>query len=290
MSVCILENNNWKAEISTNGAELISMKRKCDGREYMWGADASVWKRHAPVLFPLVGKYKNDTSYFEGKEYHMTQHGFARDMDFSVVCADEKSVRMTLHENETSLEKYPFGFALSLIYTLDKNKLSVVWEVENTNEREMYFSIGGHPAFVGGGSTLTGAELLFETEEESLTYSLIGSDGFMGDDKDTLSLSHGRAVITEDFFDRDALIFEKPDIKKVSLYENGERIVGVSFDCPLFGIWSATKKGNPFVCIEPWYGRVDRTDFGGELSEREYGNRLSAGETFRAEHVIEFGE
>lgn len=290
MSIRILENNEWEARISTHGAELISMTRKSDGREYIWNADSSVWKRHAPVLFPLVGKYKNNISLFEGREYHLTQHGFARDMEFSVVCESENSVKMTLNENEESLEKYPFKFALSLIYTLTGNKLSVIWEVENTNEREMYFSIGGHPAFVGKSKTLTGAELIFETGENELTFGLIGSDGYYGDETDVLKLTDGKAVVTEDIFDRDALVFEHTDIKKVSLAEDGERIVSVSFDAPLFGIWSATNKGNPFVCIEPWYGRVDRSSFCGELSEREYGNTLPAGEIFRAEHIIEFGE
>lgn len=289
MAIYTLENNQWKAQISTFGAELISFVRKSDGREYIWDAKPEIWKRHAPVLFPLVGKYLNNTSYFEGKEYHMTQHGFARDMEFSVVCADSEYVKMSLCENETSLEKYPFKFCLSLIYKLSGNKLSVIWEVENTNNREMYFSIGGHPAFVGKGDSLTGAELVFETDEKELTFGLIGNDGAMGDDTDVLTLTDGKAKVTQDIFDRDALIFEHTDIKKVSLYEDGERIVSVSFDAPLFGIWSATKKNNPFVCIEPWFGRVDRYDFCGELSKREYGNTLAAGETFRAEHVIEFG-
>lgn len=289
MSVYTLENNELIAQISTAGAELISVRRKSDGREFMWSAKPEIWKRHAPILFPLVGKYKNDTSYFEGKEYHMTQHGFARDMEFSEVCVDGCRISMTLCENEVSLEKYPFAFRLTVAYTLEGNKISVLWQVENTNSRKMYFSIGGHPAFVGKGESLTGGELMLETDEDTLTYSLIGSDGFMGDDKDTLTLKDKRVTITEDFFDRDALIFEKTGIKRVSLLEDGEKIVTVSFDCPLFGIWSATGKNNPFVCIEPWYGRVDRSDFDGELSHREYGNTLEAGEKFTAVHEIGFG-
>lgn len=290
MSLHTLENESLKVVISSFGAELISVRRKSDDREYMWNADPSVWKRHAPVLFPLVGKYKNNTSYFGGKEYHMTQHGFARDMEFDVIYADENSVKMTLRENENSLEKYPFKFILSLIYTLSGTGLSVVWEVTNPDTRDMYFSIGGHPAFVGRGNTLTGADLVFETDSETLTYGLIGSHGAMGDDTGTLTLRDKKVKITEDFFDRDALIFEHTGIKKVSLEEDGERIVSVSFDAPLFGVWSATKKGNPFVCIEPWFGRVDRYDFSGELEKREYGNKLAPGEVFRKEHIITFGE
>lgn len=290
MSNCILENNAWKITISTLGAELISAVRKSDSREYIWSAKPEIWKRHAPVLFPLVGKYKNNTCVFDGKEYHMTQHGFARDMEFDVSHSDEASVKMTLCENEESLEKYPFKFKLSITYTLDANKLTVTWEVENTNESEMYFSIGGHPAFIGTDTDMTGTQLVFETENDGLEYGILNSDGLLGDETDTLKLTDKKAVVTANFFDRDALIFENTSCKKVSLEENGERIVTVTFDAPLFGIWSASKKGNPFVCIEPWYGRADRANFKGMLADREYGNMLAVDEVFKKEYTIEFAK
>ncbi len=290
MAEYILENETWKAVISTDGAELISMKRKTDNREYIWSAKPEVWKRHAPILFPLVGKYKNNKSTFEGKVYEMSQHGFARDMEFSVKSADKTSVKMTLTENEESLKKYPFNFKLTVLYKLEANTITVGWEVENTNGSEMYFSVGAHPAFVGKNETLTGAELVFETAENELEYELINEKGLLGNDTDILPLEGKKAVVTENFFDKDALIFEHTDCKKVALEEDGERIVSVKFDAPLFGIWSAAKTGNQFLCIEPWYGRVDRADFDGELQDREYGNTLGASEKFNAEYSMSFGE
>lgn len=285
----ILENENFKATISTSGAELVSMIRKEDESEYIWSAKPEIWKRHSPILFPLVGKYKNNTSVYEGKGYHMSQHGFARDMEFETVHSDKTSVKMVLTENEVSLEKYPFKFKLSVSYKLEENALLIGWKVQNTNENQMYFSIGAHPAFVGKGDSLTGAVLSFETNENELRYGILNSDGVLGEETDTLKLNEKKAVITKDFFDRDALIFEHTDCKKVALEENGERLVTVTFDAPLFGIWCSPKKNNPFVCIEPWYGRADRADFSGELKDREYSNKLEAGEVFEAQYTIEFG-
>lgn len=290
MDYKILENSEWKITLSTVGGELVSAIRKSDGREYMWEADPEVWKRHAPILFPLVGKYRNNTSFFDGKEYYMTQHGFARDMEFEVEEYDGTGIVMSLCENEQTLAKYPFKFKLSLTYKLDKNKLTVGWTVENTNEREMYFSIGGHPAFVGKGKSLTGAYLVFETDKTELEYRILAESGYLGDDTDILTLSDKKALITENLFDRDALIIEESGCGKVSIEQDGERIVSLSFDAPLFGIWSAAKTDNRFVCIEPWYGRIDREDFSGELSEREYGNTLEAGGVFKREYTIEFSE
>ena len=286
----ILENESFKATIASSGAELVSMVRKADDKEYIWDAKPEVWKRHAPVLFPLVGKYKNNTCVYEGKEYYMSQHGFARDMEFETIYSDADSVVMVLTQNEASKEKYPFDFKLTISYKLEENKLTVGWEVENTNDKEMYFSIGAHPAFVGKGDCMTGTKLVFETQQDELEYEILNSDGVLGTETDILKLTDKKAVITADFFDRDALIFEHTDIKKVSLEEDGERIVSVSFDAPLFGIWCSAKKNNPFVCIEPWYGRADRADFCGELKDREYGNTLGAGEVFKAEYTMAFGE
>lgn len=93
--------------------------------------------------------------------------------------------------------------------------------------------------------------------------------------------------ITGDLFDGDALILENHQAREVSLVNPaGEIYLTVSFDAPLFGIWSPPKKQAPFVCIEPWYGRADHEKFQGELDQREWGNELAPGETFEASYQI----
>ena len=51
-----LENEYLKVTITTFGAQVKSVIRKCDGVEHMWQADKEVWGYHAPILFPHCGK------------------------------------------------------------------------------------------------------------------------------------------------------------------------------------------------------------------------------------------
>ena len=66
-------------------------------------------------------------------------------------------------------------------------------------------------------------------------------------------------------------------------------MVSVSFDMPLFALWSPPGKNAPFVCIEPWCGRCDAADFEGTLSERAFNNALDAGKTFQTSYTMKFG-
>ena len=56
----VLENDILRVEVSSNGAELKSVKSKATGQEYMWQADPKYWGRTSPILFPFVGRLKND--------------------------------------------------------------------------------------------------------------------------------------------------------------------------------------------------------------------------------------
>lgn len=289
MAVYILENDVLKATMASHGCELISVIRKADGREYIWPGKPDVWKRHAPVLFPLVGRYKNDTVLHDGREYHMTQHGFARDMEFALVAADSTEAVMRLTATPETKEKYPFDFEFICSYRLENNCLHVSWRVGNPGSETMYFSLGGHPAFVGTDKTLAGAKLEFETKQPQLQYGLLNEQGLMTADTHLLALDHrAQVVITEDFFDQDALVVENHQCHQVSLLQDDQAFVTVNFDAPVFGIWSAAHQNVPFVCIEPWYGRTDSASFEGELKDREWGNALAAGEVFDAGYQITF--
>ena len=92
----IIENAELIVTVSSKGCEIISARNKKTGCEYIWCGDPDAWKRHAPVLFPLIGRYKNDESIYDGKTYHMTQHGFARDMEFTLVSKTDTSIKMEL--------------------------------------------------------------------------------------------------------------------------------------------------------------------------------------------------
>lgn len=172
-----LENEVLLVEMKTAGAELTRIFHKDTGLEYLWKADSKFWGRHSPVLFPTVGRLVEDTYLVDGKPYHLGQHGFARDRDFQVVEQTEKSVRFELDADEDSLAVYPYKFKLSIIYTIEKNTVAVSYEVENTDNKRIYFSIGAHPAFnlpLTDGTTFEDYYLDFGTEENLETLCLEG--------------------------------------------------------------------------------------------------------------------
>ena len=287
-----LENLRLKVTINEQGAELSSILSKENGHEYLWNADETYWKRHAPVLFPIVGSLNKGALNIDGTYYPMSQHGFARDMNFKMVKqADGKSILFRLEYNEDTLKSYPYKFALEIGYTLDGYKIETTWRVINLDDKEIHFQIGGHPAFmcpIEKKEKQSDYVFNFDTDK-NLTYSLLNSEGLLEPEKYELENDgSGIVKIDEHMFDKDALIIEGSQASKVTLCKpDGMSYVTVGFDAPLFGLWSPAGKGAPFICIEPWYGRADRAGFVGGIGEREYDNALKPGETFEKSYYIE---
>lgn len=299
----ILENEVLKVEIDSFGAEIKSIKRKNDEREYMWQADPKFWGRTSPVLFPFVGAPKNKEYTYEGKTYPMGQHGFARDMEFQCRYLDSKhtdgvhthgehNVWFVLKSDETTYEKYPFRFHLYIGYELRINEVKVSWHVENVDDKPMYFSIGAHPAFrcpIYGEADKTGYGLRFGGLTDEIHHHGNTPDGLAVMEDKVLHLTDGKVVFTPEFFDECTYMIEGKQTRRVELLDtDGSAYVTVDFDTPLFAIWSPEKKNAPFVCIEPWYGRCDAVDFSGSLAERAYENALAPGGAFDAAYSMHF--
>ena len=277
-----LDNGILSVTIADHGAEIRSVKKgDC---EYMWCADEKWWGRCAPVLFPIVGGLKDKKCIIDGKEYSMGQHGFARDMDFELAEQTENSATFVLKSNEETLEKYPYEFALTIKYILDGQKLKVCWIVENKNDGEMLFSIGAHPAF-----NLRDGENYFSFDKEGdLSYHLIDEAGLYVKEPVYILKNDGYVPILKDMFNRDALIVEDNQARRVSLCGSDKKpYVTMTFTAPLFGLWSKPD-GAPFVCIEPWYGRCDANDADGNFANKDHIQSLEAGGIFSAEYEIEF--
>lgn len=287
-----IQNEKLTAVIDSHGFELVSLKRNADGSELIWQADPAVWKRHAPVLFPVVGKLAGDVYRFDGKTYEMHQHGFARDKEFRLVKQEAASVTGELASDEETKKVYPFDFRLQCGFALDDNAVTVTWNVANAGKDPMYFSLGGHPAFVPETETCVGDSFFLETENgpmQELRYQLLEGGG-VADKVYKKQLTDGRLTIDEALFENDALIIEtdQPEgkLQSVTLVtEEGAR-VAVETQAPVLGLWGVSKAHLPFVCIEPWYGRADGVGFAGELPERKFGNTLAAGENFKREYTI----
>ncbi len=286
-----LKNELLSVTIKEHGAELASIMK--GDTEYLWQADPAFWGRHSPVLFPIVGSVWEAKYRVGEKEFALGQHGFARDMDFEFVEAGPQQARYRLSSNEETTAKYPWPFVLEITYRLHENKLDVIWEVCNPGAGDMYFQIGAHPAFYypdyDSGKTERGyfsfdrcgnLESIRIKEkgcvDAGTKYPLeVPLDGLLPIERDT-------------FDDIDAIILEDSQVGKVTLHKNdGTPYLALSFDAPVVGLWSPPKKNAPFVCIEPWYGRCDRVGYKADYREKDWMNRLGAGERFRGGYTIE---
>ena len=291
MAVFQISNEKITIQIDSLGAELKSLKNISTGTEYMWNGDARFWKRTSPVLFPIVGGLKEGRYLLEGKEYPMGQHGFARDMEFQLKSQVASEIWFILESGEETLPKYPYAFQLEIGYELVGESVIVKWRVKNPSTEEMYFSIGGHPAFlcpIEENTIQSQYQICFDTKDKVISSCI--KEGLLSEETKEYPLQDGILPVTEHLFDDDALVIEHDQAHQVALVKpDGTPYLTVSFDAPLFGIWSPPKKNAPFICIEPWYGRCDRLSFQGEWKEREWGQKLAGGETFAADYKITVG-
>ena len=295
----VLENEQLRVEIESFGAEVKSIRSKASGQEYMWYADKKFWARTSPVLFPFVGSIMNKEFTYDGKTYPMGQHGFARDMEHALISRTEDTIWFELQSSPETIARYPFAFILNVGYALCGNEVKVMWKVTNPGQetapntaQPLYFSIGAHPAFlcpIHGEQSKTGYKLFFGDVDEIHHHGNVVSTGMALREDIVLPLTDHRAVITEDFFDRCTIMVEGKQTGVVGIEDpEGKRFVTVTFDTPLFAIWSPEGKNAPFLCIEPWYGRCDAVDFKGTLEEREYEYKLEKDEVFDASYTMRF--
>lgn len=289
-----LKNDNIEITVNAHGAELRSIKKAETKKEYLWNADPAFWNRSSPVLFPFVGGVKDKVYRHEGISYEMNQHGFARDMEFTLASQTKEEVWFTLDATEETYKKYPFHFRLEIGYRLENNAVVVMWRVKNTNDKTMYFAIGAHPAFfcpLYDGDQQSEYFLHFSKKDgtvpELFVNTVFGQGGCVTSQKAEYTLENGILPIRSDLFDGDALVIEQEQVQRIALLDKEQKeYLAVEFDAPLVGVWSPPKKQAPFVCIEPWYGRCDREDFDGELKNRDWENALAVGEEFYAEYKI----
>ena len=291
MQTHVLENDCLKITVADAGAELISVKDKESGRERIWTADPTVWNRHAPILFPFVGKVTDGKYRTDGKEYAMkTQHGFARDLEFACIGESGTSVTHRLCSSERTRENYPYDFSLTVQHSLgsgNARELEIVWTVENTGSGRMLYSIGGHPGFLMPEDTRKeDCFLLFPGKEELCCFSANSAGFALPGERKKLTLREGAVKYREDI--PDTWIFEEQGIDTVGIATpDGKPYVMMQCEgFPMLAVW-ANPKG-PFICLEPWYGRTDDAGFTGTLEEKKGMQTLESGEAREIRYSIEF--
>lgn len=287
-----IKNKYLQIEIDSLGAELKSLKNLENDTEYLWQGDAKFWNRSSPVLFPIVGKLLDDEYFYKNKSYKMTQHGFARDKEFTLVEQSDHSLKFLLKSDLESLKIYPFSFMLFISYEIIHSDVKVSYELVNKSDDKMYFSIGAHPAFnwplVKEKEDMNDYYFEFENldEDKNLKAFPLLTNGISNEKKD-IKLNKKRLDISKDIFKNDALIFENENINRVKLknYKN-DKFVEVCFDgFSYLGLWSKPS-GAPFVCIEPWHGIADFNTHNKDIEKKEGINTLEKDEVFSSFYMI----
>ena len=277
-----ISNSNLTAQINPFGAELFSLKNR-ENKEYIWEGNPAFWGKHSPILFPIVGTLKNNLFHYKESEYHLTRHGFAREMEFELVEKSEESATFSLISSIESKKVYPFDFELQICYSLEGNKLNIDYKVINTNDFIMPFSIGAHPAFALP-KPFENYALLFESNEILTSYEL--ENDLLSDNFTTIEITDNQIPLTYSLFEKDALIFKKLKSKSVTIFENQNPLLRVRFDdFPNLGIW--TKSNGPFLCIEPWLGYSDTLRSTGNILEKEGIQLLEAKKSLECNFNIE---
>jgi galactose mutarotase-like enzyme len=283
-----LRNDTMTATVAADGAELCSLKN-AGGTELLWQAGRA-WPRHAPLLFPIVGRLKNDELRHAGSVYPMTQHGFARDQRFDWVRREPASCKLELTDNAATRARYPFAFRLSVAYTLNGADLEVALEIANTGDGMLPASIGAHPAFnwpLLPGLAKEDYALVF-SQEESMPIRRL-KDGLLRAAPEPTPVRGNTLALSERLFDDDAIILDQPASNSVRFAAGRGPWIEVSWEgFRELGIWSKPG-GAPFLCIEPWHGFASPSDFDGEFGDKPGLMHIAQGESRALKYRVRIG-
>lgn len=285
-----IRNDYLIVTVSENGAQLQSIQG-LDGTEYLWQGDPTYWSDRALNLFPYVARLTEGNYYLDGDLYRMDIHGIAPYRRFSVDTQTASSLTLELLSDAQTMEVYPRAFAFRIVYTLRENTLDVTFEVENRDEKPMYFGLGGHPGFnvpLVSGKGFEDYRLRFGESCQPLRVGFT-SDCFLNGEDKPFALENGVFLpLRHDLFDEDAIVLKNMS-RQVTLETPGDsHAITVRFpQMQYLGIWHMPKTDAPYVCIEPWCSLPSSKDKIAVLEEQADLLSLAAGKTYRNTWSIE---
>lgn len=285
-----IENEVLKVSVNTRGAELESISSKATKLEYLWSGDTKYWNKKSPILFPIVGALRENTYYYNGQAYHLPRHGFAREREFSCTNHLQHEVSFSLGADDETMKVYPFPFLLVITYQIESDQLSVSYKVLNTGDSDLFFSIGGHPAFripLEPRMDYDDYYLEFEKNEHAMRW-LISPHGLIEPTPVHYLREENKLPLTKQLFMKDAIVFKhlNSDVINIKCDKSPH---GIEFRFPRFpylGIWAAPNAD--FVCLEPWCGIADSTHHDQQLLHKEGINMLVAGQWFERTWTARF--
>jgi galactose mutarotase-like enzyme len=289
-----LRNEALTVVISTLGAEVQSITTAA-GTELMWQADKAVWGRHAPLLFPIIGRLKDQCYTLNGERIPISQHGFARDTEFTVEHQTEHSVTLSMGENEETKKVYPFSFRLSVTYKLKGASLTKSHTVTNCSDGPMPYEIGGHDGFSTswpGGGTMSDYAIAFPGQDALHPFGM-DEHCFLTREKLDYPLTDGALPMPPRVHGLDTVVLEELPVKQVTLLSKMRplRLTMDFSDFDYLAIWTKPVDFDTnYVCIEPWTTLPECTFVGSELTDKVGIRVLGSGESETLAYTISVEE
>jgi galactose mutarotase-like enzyme len=266
-----------RAEIALAGAEPVSWQ--VGGREYLWSGDPAHWNRAAPWLFPVVGASTEGMVRVAGQAYPMAQHGFARDLPFTVAAREADRVTLRLADSEATRAHYPFPFRLDITARVSPAVLAFEIVVANPGDAALPYALGFHPAFpwpfAGGERRAGGGYAVAFEHPERPSAPEIGPGGLLLRTERPIPLDGAVLPLDPEIF-TEALVFREARSRWMRFTGPGARAIRMDVaDFPHLAVW--TKPTAPFLSLECWTGHADWAEFAGELTERDAQRLLAPG-------------
>ena len=274
-------------DVALRGAELRSVRNAANNDEFIWQRDPAFWTSSAPILFPVIGRFKDGGYLLDGCFHEISKHGFARDMDFSLVSSSEASATFRITDSDATIAAYPYAFTLQVTFTLRERTLTVDYRVLNRNDIEMFFALGSHPAFnlPAKLGPLEDWSIRFDEAEEPVCHRVAAN--LLSSAPEPFEFdANNSIVLTSETFVRDALIFKGIRSRHLQIVhrEHGVRVRFDTGGAPTLGIWA--KPGAPYVCLEPWFGFDDSSEINADIRQKSDMFQLAAGETFATRYRV----
>ena len=277
--------------VENHGAQLLSVRR--DDTEYIWQRDARFWEDCSPNLFPYIARLTDGTYSFRGQYYKMKIHGFVPYMDLELTEKTRECLTFTLTSSDLTESQYPWKFVYRITYRLEENCLHVVTEVENRDDKTMYFGVGGHPGFripLKDGLSYEDYYIELPEAERPVRIGFTPECYLSGEDEPFIlpDRDRKRIPLEHSLFDQDAIVLkEAGHAAEVGSEKDGRRI-RMNWEHEYLGIWSKPGEEAPYVCIEPWSSLPSRDGIVEDFEQQDNLIRLESGHSRKIEWTASF--
>ncbi len=222
-----------------------------------------------PILFPICGNLPNDTYTYDGKNYTLKQHGFARDLPWQVSTQsvqDRASLTLVLASNAQTLVSYPFDFQVAFTYQLQGNCLTIRQRYTNLSNSPMPFASGFHPYFA-------------VADKRQLQFDLPATQFW---DNVTKSMQPYLGYFDYDVDEIDAAFLDFPETS-TTVSDRGQNLqLTLAYEPAFSTLVFWTVKGKDFYCLEPWTSGRNALNTGKNIIAIEPGASFDTSVSFTA--------